>query len=144
MTDKVPPEVRSRMMASVRGRNTSPERTVRSALFSAGFRYRLHRCDLPGSPDIVLPRYWTAVFVHGCFWHSHHCRRGSRPSSSVEFWNRKLDGNIARDRRNQEALRGAGWDVVILWECSLAAECKRLLHRLNVRRRREQHPARAS
>lgn len=131
-------------MASVHGKNTSPERAVRSVLFAAGFRYRLHRRDLPGSPDILLPRYRTAVFVHGCFWHGHHCARGARPSSNVEFWNRKLDGNIARDRRNEEALFHAGWDVVILWECSLAIGCKRLLQRLNFHRRRGRHLARAS
>ena len=77
MVDKVPKEVRSRMMAAVKGRNTGPERHVRAALFGNGFRYRLHRRDLPGNPDIVLPRYRTAIFVHGCFWHSHACRRVS-------------------------------------------------------------------
>src|SRR5688572_10400523 len=110
MTDKFTSVVRSRVMASVRGKDTAPELTVRSALFAAGYRYRLHRRDLAGSPDIVLSRFRTAIFVHGCFWHGHNCERGQRPSSNVEFWNAKLNGNRARDARNQSALYAAGWD----------------------------------
>ena len=79
------------MMAAVRGKDTKPEKLVRSQLFADGFRFRLHAKDLPGKPDIVLPRYGTAVFVHGCFWHGHDCPRGRRPASNTEFWNRKLD-----------------------------------------------------
>jgi DNA mismatch endonuclease (patch repair protein) len=130
MTDKVTPAARSKMMAAVRGKNTRPEHTVRTALFSAGYRYRLHRRDLPGAPDIVLPRFRTAVFVHGCFWHGHDCRRGGRPVSNVEFWNKKLDGNIARDQQNHAALRAAGWHVEVIWQCSLEAGCNRVLTRL--------------
>jgi DNA mismatch endonuclease, patch repair protein len=130
MPDKVTPEVRSRMMAAVRGKNTSPERVVRNALFSAGYRYRIHRVELPGSPDVVLPRFQIVVFVHGCFWHGHQCPRGRRPTSRTEFWNTKLDGNIARDRRNQATLRKAGWRVVVIWECTLKAGCRRLLGQL--------------
>ena len=122
------------MMAAVRGRNTGPERAVRAALFSAGFRYRLHRGDLPGVPDIVLPRFGLAVFVHGCFWHGHHCPRGNRPKSNVAFWNPKLDKNRARDFANHAALRAAGWKVVVIWECSLAIGCCRLLRRLKAQR----------
>jgi DNA mismatch endonuclease (patch repair protein) len=109
------------MMAAVRGKDTVPERLVRSALFALGFRFRLHRRDLTGAPDIVLPRFKVAVFVHGCFWHGHNCRRGRRPTSNVGFWNRKLGGNVKRDRRNYTALRAAGWKVFIVWECSIAA-----------------------
>jgi len=108
-------------MAAVRGKDTVPERLVRSALFALGFRFRLHRRDLTGAPDIVLPRFKVAVFVHGCFWHGHNCRRGRRPTSNVGFWNRKLGGNVKRDRRNYTALRAAGWKVFIVWECSIAA-----------------------
>lgn len=122
-------------MAAVRGRNTIPERMVRKALFAAGYRYRLHRRDLPGAPDIVLPRFRTAIFVHGCFWHGHHCPRGRRPASNRDFWDRKLDGNVERDRKNQAALRAAGWHVEIIWQCSLAAGCDRVLTYLAEERR---------
>lgn len=119
------------MMAKVRGRNTKPEIAVRQALFREGYRFRLHRADLPGRPDIVLSRYRQAVFVHGCFWHGHDCPKGQqRPSSNVAFWNRKLDGNADRDRRNHAALEGAGWNVTVIWECQLNADAHRLLERL--------------
>jgi DNA mismatch endonuclease (patch repair protein) len=134
MTDRVTSVVRSRMMAAVRGKDTAPERTVRAALFAAGYRYRLHRRDLPGVPDITLPRYRTAVFVHGCFWHGHKCPRGRGPSSNIEFWNAKLKGNRIRDIRNQARLRAEGWNVVIIWECSLATGCRRLLRGLEAKR----------
>jgi DNA mismatch endonuclease (patch repair protein) len=130
MTYKVSAADRSRMMAAVRGKNTKPELAVRAALFAAGYRYRLHLRDLPGSPDIVLPRYRLAVFVHGCFWHGHDCARGRRPTSNTEFWNTKLDGNRARDRANRAALEAAGWTVTTIWQCSAVHEIKRLLHEL--------------
>ena len=137
MVDKVPKEVRSRMMAAVKGRNTGPERHVRAALFGNGFRYRLHRRDLPGNPDIVLPRYRTAIFVHGCFWHSHACRRGlQRPETRREFWNAKLDGNIARDQANQAALGDTGWTVFVIWTCQLDADTSRVLAFLRQQRGR--------
>jgi DNA mismatch endonuclease, patch repair protein len=125
--DKVSAAVRSKMMAAVRGKNTGPEHAVRKALFAAGYRFRIHRRDLPGTPDIVLPRYRMAVFVHGCFWHGHDCKRGQRPSSNVAFWDRKLDENAGRDRRDLAALRAAGWNAVVIWECSLSEGCRRLL-----------------
>jgi DNA mismatch endonuclease (patch repair protein) len=115
VADKVSASIRSRMMSAVRNRDTAPERAVRAALFAAGYRYRLHRKDLPGSPDIVLPRYRIAVFVHGCFWHGHDCRRGRRPTSNTDFWNVKLDRNIARDRERRTALESLGWTVVTIW-----------------------------
>jgi DNA mismatch endonuclease (patch repair protein) len=122
------------MMAAVRGKNTKPELAVRSALFARGYRYRLHRRDLPGSPDIVLPRYRVAVFVHGCFWHGHDCPRGRRPTSNVEFWCAKLDGNLARDRANRAALEAAGWAVAVIWQCSFLQDTERLLQQLAARR----------
>jgi DNA mismatch endonuclease, patch repair protein len=127
VADKVSASVRSRMMSAVRNRDTAPERAVRAALFAARYRYRLHRKDLPGSPDIVLPRYRIAVFVHGCFWHGHDCRRGQRPTSNTDFWNVKLDRNIARDRERRTALESLGWTVVTIWECEIDQGIRTLL-----------------
>lgn len=118
-------------MAQVRGKHTKPELLVRRVLFAAGFRYRLHSRKLPGNPDIVLPRYRTAVFVHGCFWHGHGCRRSRRPASNREFWDKKLDGNIARDRLAQDALREAGWNVEVIWECSMKDDISLVVERLH-------------
>lgn len=119
MADIVSPEKRSRMMAGIRGKGTRPEMLVRRALFAEGFRFRLHRIDLPGGPDIVLPSRKVAIFVHGCFWHRHAgCRFAKLPSSNVDFWRNKLDGNVQRDRRAVEVLQSAGWRVLTVWECA--------------------------
>ena len=134
MVDTVLPAVRSRMMSRVKGRNTAPEMAVRCALHAAGYRFRLHRGDLPGRPDIVLPHYGMAVLVHGCFWHGHDCRRGRRPGSNVEFWNLKLARNVERDRVNVRALEAGGWRVTTLWECELQSGISGLLNRLNSER----------
>lgn len=129
--DKVSSEIRSKMMSAVRGKDTAPERLIRSKLFSAGYRYRLHSKRLPGAPDIVLPKFMIVVFVHGCFWHGHHCRKGrQRPASNTKFWNKKLDGNLSRDKRNIAALRKSGWRVVVIWECSMETGFRRLLKAL--------------
>lgn len=118
MTDVVDRKTRSRMMAAITGRNTAPERIVRSFLHRAGLRFRLHRRDLPGRPDLILPRYRTAVFVHGCFWHRHTgCRFATTPASNKEFWARKFEENVRRDRRTIRTLRRAGWRVIVVWEC---------------------------
>lgn len=130
MADKVSPEQRSRMMAAVRGADTVPEIYVRRKLFAEGFRFRLHAKDLAGKPDIVLPRFRMAVFVHGCFWHGHSCSRGKRPASNVDFWNSKLDANLRRDVHNRLLLKAAGWSAVVVWECRLAGGTERLLKRL--------------
>ena len=135
MVDKVSPEVRSAMMSSVRGKDTFPERLVRSRVFAEGFRYRLHVKSLPGSPDMVLARYRTVVFVHGCFWHGHNCPRGKRPDSNRVFWNRKINGNIERDRQAVVALENAGWTVYTLWTCQLEEGLTRLLKVLKEQRR---------
>lgn len=127
------------MMAAVRGKDTKPEKLVRSRLFASGFRYRLHVPDLPGKPDIVLPRYTTAVFVHGCFWHGHDCPRGRRPASNTEFWNRKLDRNVERDREKKRALERERWSVEIVWECRLEKDLKRMLKRLRTERTRSRN-----
>lgn len=104
-------------MASVRTKGTAPELLVRSVLHELGFRFRLHRRDLPGTPDIVLPRHRAIVFVHGCFWHGHHCRRGALPTSNVQFWAAKRAKNVERDRTKLEQLGALGWRVLVVWEC---------------------------
>ena len=131
MADTVLPEKRSRMMSSIRGRDTQPELYVRKALWSRGFRYRLHARQLPGAPDAVLRKYRTAIFVHGCFWHQHGCSKTHRPSSNRQYWDRKLDGNVARDALNQTKLRESGWNVFTVWECTLAQDTEYLLHCLD-------------
>jgi len=107
------------MMSGIRGKNTKPEMIVRRTLFAAGYRFRLHRHDLPGAPDITLPGRKVAVFVHGCFWHMHSgCKNAKLPSTRPEFWRVKLEGNVARDRRAVDALIADGWRVLTVWECA--------------------------
>lgn len=107
-------------MSNIKGRNTSPELAVRRYLHAQGFRYRLHCKDLPGKPDLVLPKYRLVIFVHGCFWHRHEgCFYATSPATRKAFWRDKLDGNAARDRRQQGELISRGWRVLILWECGL-------------------------
>ncbi|QNI35867.1 DNA mismatch endonuclease Vsr [Edaphobacter sp. 4G125] len=123
MTDVHNSEQRSRNMAAIRGKDTKPEMRVRSLLHSMGFRYRLHRKDLPGRPDIVLTKYRTVIFVHGCFWHCHDCRWGNViPKTRADFWKEKRGGTIARDVRNRAALEAAGWRVIVVWECETRSE----------------------
>lgn len=120
MTDIVDRKTRSRMMSGIPGRNTKPELTVRSFLHRAGLRFRLHRCDLPGRPDIVLPRYRVVVLVHGCFWHRHNgCRFSYLPDSNRQFWLDKFQANVDRDKKTSRALRKMGWRVLVVWECSI-------------------------
>ncbi|MGK2914844.1 MAG: very short patch repair endonuclease [Porticoccaceae bacterium] len=111
---------RSRMMSGIRGKNTWPERVLRSLLFARGFRYRLHVGSLPGSPDLVFPKHRAVVFVHGCFWHRHEgCRYTTTPVENAGFWRQKFLGNVDRDRRHTEMLRTLGWRVAVVWECAL-------------------------
>ena len=113
-------EKRSSIMASVSSKNTAPEKAVRSLLHKLGYRFRIHRRDLPGSPDIVLPRYRVAIFVHGCFWHQHpDCSASKRPTSNNAYWTQKLDGNVKRDLENIYILQELGWSPVVVWECEL-------------------------
>ena len=108
-------------MSRIRGKDTTPELAVRSALHRLGYRFRLHRRDLPGRPDIVLPKYGTVIFVHGCFWHRHaRCKYAYTPKSRVEFWHHKFQQNVERDRRVQRELRRLGWKVIVVWECETA------------------------
>ncbi len=120
MTDVYSAEKRSAVMRRVKGKNTSPELAVRKALTALGARYRLHRADLPGKPDIVLPGRRLALFVHGCFWHGHDCARGGRvPKQNRDYWVGKVSRNRARDTVNREALAALGWRVETVWECEL-------------------------
>jgi DNA mismatch endonuclease (patch repair protein) len=124
--DKVSASVRSKNMAAIRGKDTKPERIVRTGLFSEGFRYRLHRRDLPGCPDIVLPKHNAVIFVQGCFWHMHSgCSDFRFPSSNSAFWKLKLEGNVVRDRAAVKELLLQGWRVMSIWECSLKGERNR-------------------
>ena len=116
--DDVTPE-RRRIMQAVRQKNTKPEVTVRRLLHRLGYRFRLHRRDLPGSPDIVLPKHRTVIFVHGCFWHRHGCKKTTTPKIRRNFWEAKFAANVERDRRKEEQLREAGWRVLTIWECQV-------------------------
>lgn len=133
MVDRVSKEVRSRMMANGRNKNTAPEIAVRRKLHAAGLRFRLHRKDLPGKPDIVLPRYRLAVFVHGCLWHGHGCRRGKLPTSNAEFWSAKIARNVARDKAAETALAAIGWASTTIWQCDLTRSADDLIDRLRAR-----------
>ncbi len=117
--DRLSAERRSWLMSRIRGANTKPEIGVRSLLHRLGYRFRIHRRDLPGTPDIVLPGRGIAIFVHGCFWHGHACKRTKMPKSRVEYWVEKIEGNRRRDSRKRRKLRTLGWKVVIVWECEL-------------------------
>ena len=128
--DRLTPEQRRRNMTSIRGRDTGPEMAVRRLLHAAGYRFRLHRRDLPGRPDIVLPGRRTVIFVHGCFWHRHAgCRYTTTPATRTEFWLEKFSRNVERDRRVERELTSLGWNVVIVWECELK-DLETLLTRL--------------
>lgn len=120
MADRISETHRSWNMSRIRGRDTSPEIAVRSLLHQLGYRFRLHRRNLPGTPDIVLPKYKAVVLVHGCFWHRHEgCHYAYTPKSRIEFWQEKFRRNVERDRRQLEALRELGWKVITVWECEL-------------------------
>lgn len=120
MVDIVSAAKRSEMMAGIRGKNTKPEMTVRKLLHAAGFRFRLHDKQLPGKPDIVLPKWQTVIFVHGCFWHGHeNCRIFRLPKSRQDFWKSKITDNTDRDKVVRRALTEAGWKIVVIWECSM-------------------------
>jgi DNA mismatch endonuclease (patch repair protein) len=135
--DVVTPAVRSRMMAGIKGKNTKPEMLVRRCLSAAGIRYRLHRRDLPGAPDISLPGAKVAILVHGCFWHVHAgCRFAASPATRPEFWRAKLQGNVERDEEAIAKLAMLGWRVLVVWECatrpdSMAGLSKELLGWIN-------------
>ena len=128
--DSLTKERRSRNMSRIRGKDTKPELIVRATLHRLGYRFRLHRRDLPGRPDIILPRHRTVILVHGCFWHRHaRCKYAYTPKSNLPFWQAKFDGNIRRDRVAVRRLRKLDWRVVVIWECQVA-DVQRLAQRL--------------
>ena len=123
MTDVFTPEMRSSVMRQVKGKGTAPEVQVRRLLTAMGLRYRLHRRDLPGAPDIVMAGRKLAIFVHGCFWHGHDCARGARvPKQNRDYWTAKVARNRARDMANQATLKARGWTPLVVWECELKDE----------------------
>lgn len=120
MVDVVDKKTRSRMMSAIKGANTTPEILVRQALHARGFRFRIHDRRLPGTPDIVLPKWRVAIQVHGCFWHRHDgCRKATTPANNSSFWREKFDANVARDAKTAEALMRRGWRLLIIWECAV-------------------------
>lgn len=127
MADIVDRPTRSRMMAGIRGKNTTPELAVRRELHRRGFRFRLHSGELPGRPDIVLPKHRAVILVHGCFWHRHQCRLFKWPSSNSQTWREKLESNVVRDADNMDSLRRQGWRTLVIWECALKGPRRRTL-----------------
>jgi DNA mismatch endonuclease, patch repair protein len=120
MIDIVDQKTRSRMMSGIRGKNTKPEVVLRKKLHAMGFRFNLHRRDLPGCPDIVLPKHNASIFVHGCYWHRHDgCHLATNPASNADFWQMKFTANRERDARNLQDLAAMGWRLAVVWECSL-------------------------
>jgi DNA mismatch endonuclease (patch repair protein) len=151
MADFVSPEKRSKIMRGVKQADTKPEIRVRRALHAMGYRFRLHRKDLPGRPDIVLPRHHTALMVHGCFWHQHaNCKDGRRPTSNTAYWSPKLERNVERDQEKMAALEALGWSVLTIWECEtkdpslLRARLEALLGIRKTRRAAKEETARQS
>ena len=127
MPDVFDPEKRHEIMQSVKTKNTAPEIKLRSLLHRNGFRFRVNRRDLPGKPDIVLPKYKAVIFVHGCFWHGHDCRRGQRPQTNIDFWNQKINKNMDRDKNDISLLKKLGWRVLVVWECEIKKKNEEVL-----------------
>lgn len=118
-------------MSKIRGKNTKPEMILRSQLFRHGFRFRIHQKNLQGKPDIVLAKYKTVIFVHGCFWHYHKdCREGKIPPTNTSFWKIKLDKNVQRDEEHKLQLEKLGWQVIIVWECDIEHKLQNVLHKI--------------
>lgn len=127
MADRISPERRSWNMSRIRGKDTKPERLLRSRLHRSGLRFRLHVAGLPGKPDIVFPRMRTAIFVHGCYWHRHPgCPRATTPKSNAQFWQKKFAETVRRDARKADALTMQGWQVITVWECEIERDCEDL------------------
>ncbi|QAB15193.1 very short patch repair endonuclease [Hydrogenovibrio thermophilus] len=131
MVDSLTAEKRSWNMSRISNKDTKPELIVRKLLHKNGYRFRLHRKDLPGKPDLVLPKYKTVIFVHGCFWHMHEgCKDAGIPKTRTEFWKKKLEENVKRDKKNIQLLKKLGWNVIIVWECETHNSEVQLLARL--------------
>lgn len=123
--DVLTPQQRSHCMSRISGKNTKPEMLVRKMLFALGFRYRLHRRDFPGTPDLILPKYRAVIFIHGCFWHGHGCHLFVVPKTNRNFWTTKIAGNQRRDAKNSDDLMQIGWRVLTIWECALRGKGKK-------------------
>lgn len=133
MVDIVDSATRSRMMSNIKGRNTKPELLIRSFLHAQGFRFRIHRKDLPGKPDIVLPKYKAIIFIHGCFWHGHqNCRLFKLPGSRTEFWEAKISKNQDNDLKTKELLLNSGWRICTIWECAVRRSKKDPVALMNI------------
>jgi len=135
MSDIYSKQKRSEIMSHISGKETKSEILVRKFLFTNGLRFRKNVKDLPGKPDIVLPKYKTIIFIHGCFWHRHDCKRGTLPTTNVEFWKAKIEGNVERDKRNVAELEKLNWNVFIVWQCEIQnvqMRQEKLLHILNL------------
>jgi DNA mismatch endonuclease, patch repair protein len=122
MTDIFSKKKRSQIMSKITGKNTKPELIIRKLLFSEGYRYRLHRKNLPGNPDIVFPGRKKVIFINGCFWHQHNCKRAALPETNKSFWQNKLEGNVKRDKKNLLELKKLGWSYLIIWQCKIKKE----------------------
>lgn len=120
MSDIFSSQKRSDILIKISGKNTKPEILVRKFLFSKGFRYRINVKTLPGKPDIVLPKYNKIIFINGCFWHGHNCKKGKLPSSNIDFWKEKISNNKSRDDKNSDLLVKLGWKVIIIWQCEIS------------------------
>ncbi|MDM8292053.1 very short patch repair endonuclease [Faecalicoccus pleomorphus] len=125
--DTMTKEQRHRNMSHIKSKNTSLEILVRKRLFRDGFRYRINVSNLPGKPDIVLPKYHTVIFVNGCFWHRHNCKLATMPKTHTDFWKRKFEQNVKNDLANHKKLRNLGWHVIILWECEIKEDFEQLI-----------------
>lgn len=131
---------RSEVMSKIRSKNTKPELLLRKLLFAKGYRYRLYNKDLPGKPDIVLRKYKTAIFVHGCFWHYHQdCREGRIPDTNTTFWKTKLSKNVIRDEKNKQALLANGWKVITVWECEIEKQTESVLKSIELVLKRDSY-----
>lgn len=130
MADCFSQEKRSWVMAQIRSRDTQPEIALRKMLHGLGYRYRLHRSDLPGKPDLAMAKYRALIYVHGCFWHGHECQRGRRPKSNTDYWQKKLDRNIERDKKHLSDAKALGWRPLVVWECELAQDPELVLDRV--------------
>lgn len=125
--DKLTKEQRSINMSHIRGKNTSLEIAVRKRLFADGFRYRINVSNLPGKPDIVLPKYNTVIFVNGCFWHRHNCKRATTPKTNTDYWMNKFEKNVQNDEKTYALLRNLGWHVIVVWECEIKFDFDKLI-----------------
>ena len=130
VADHLSPEKRSWNMAHIKSKDTSVEVKVRSCLFRNGFRFRKNVSDLPGKPDIVLPKYKTVIFVHGCFWHRHNCKRATTPKTRVDYWTKKFARNVDNDRKHIEDLQALGWRVMVVWECEINKDFENTMGRI--------------